>query len=86
MFDLRILDASDRVAARRVTEAWRQRWSDEWITRFCPCSLTLSGACSRKRPSARRRRSRRSRTVRGKSADPGDGPSPDSTAFPRASS
>ena len=54
-------------------EPWRD--VDAWITRFCPCSLTLSGACSLKRSRARRSRSQSCRrTTHGKSADP-DGPS-----------
>ncbi|MGQ2185276.1 hypothetical protein ACT4MK_18255 [Bradyrhizobium barranii] len=47
---------------------------------LCPCSLSLTGTCSIKRPRARHRRSRRGRggIARGKCSDPdgGDGPSP----------
>jgi hypothetical protein len=53
-------------------EPWRE--FDAVIRTFCCCSLTLSGACSLKRPRARRSRSRSGRrTARGKSADPGGG-------------
>ena len=53
-------------------EPWRE--IDAWITSFCPCSLTLSGACSaRNRPRAHRSRSRACRRVTlGKSSDPDD--------------
>lgn len=51
-------------------EPWRE--IDAQITSFCPCSLTLPGACSAKnRPRARRSRSRSCRRAeRGKGSDP----------------
>jgi hypothetical protein len=59
-------------------ETWREN-TDDRITSFCPCSETLSGACSVKNRSRAKRSHSRScrRTTQGKSADPdGDGPSP----------
>ena len=57
-------------------EPWRE--IDAVIRTFCPCSLTLRGACSVKnRSRAKRSRSRSCRRAeRGRSADPGDGPGP----------
>ena len=43
------------------------------ITAFCRCALTPSGTGCMRRPRARRRRSRRSRVIQGRSNDPGDG-------------
>jgi hypothetical protein len=56
-------------------EPWRD--CDAWIVSFCPCSLTLGGGCSVKNRSRARRSRLRScrRAERGRSADPGDGPS-----------
>ena len=65
----------------------RSRWPQAPVTAFCPCSLSQTGSCSRKRPQGRRRCSRRSRVTRGRSAEPsdGDGPSRSTTvAGPRA--
>ena len=65
-------------------EPWRE--IDAWITSFCPCSLTLSGACSPKQRSRTKRSQSRSchRSIRGKASDP-DGSSPNITALRRAS-
>lgn len=57
------------------------------ITGFCLCSISANpGACSRRRPRHRARRShrRRARLMRGKSSDPGDGSRPDIVSLRRA--
>jgi hypothetical protein len=80
------LDRLADVIHEDLFEPWRE--IDAWITRFCPCSLTLVGTCSVKNNRGRSIRRRVRRATQGsKSNDPDGpgGPSPDITNVRRPS-